>query len=309
MNDHSLPRNAIENSRYDIVKFTDGGFELEVNVSPSEETVWLTKQEMALLFDRDRSVISRHIKNIINENECSEKSNVHFLHIPNSDKPVEIYSLDIIISVGYRIKSQRGVIFRRWANTVLKQYLLRGYAIDSSRVLVSQENYLNLVSIVNRIDINQEKLASRVEALENKYPDIDCKVIFNGQLWDAASCIESLLAKAENSIILVDNYIDRQTLDLLSRRKTGVNIIIITNERGCNLTKKEITSFNSQCGELKLRYSDIFHDRFIILDKRELYYCGASLKDAGRKVFAIGKINDSFYLRETLSRLGSSCSE
>lgn len=209
----------------------------------------------------------------------------------------------MIIAVGYRVNSKRGTIFRRWANTVLRQYLLRGYAIDSSRVLVTQENYLNLVNVVNRIDSNQEKLTSRVDALEAKSNEVDNKVIFDGQLWDAVSCIENLLCKAKKSIILIDNYIDRQTLDLLSKKKTGVNITIITNERGCNLTKKEISAFQAQYGELTMSYSDKFHDRFIILDEEKLYYCGASLKDAGKKTFAIGKINDSICLNEILRRL------
>ena len=122
-------------------------------------------------------------------------------------------------------------------------------------------------------------------------------------MWDAVSCIENLLAKAEKRIILIDNYIDRQTLDLLSRKKTGVVVNIITDERRFNLTKKEISAFRIQYGELTIGYSDKFHDRFIIIDDKELYYCGASLKDAGRKTFAIGRINDSCYLRETLRRL------
>ena len=111
-----------------LVKFTDNDFELEVNVSPEEETVWLSKEEMSILFDRDRSVISRHISNIFKENELDEKSNVHFLHIPLSDKPVPFYTLDVIISVGYRVKSQRGVLFRKWASKILKDYLIKGYA-------------------------------------------------------------------------------------------------------------------------------------------------------------------------------------
>ena len=291
----------MESSKYEVVKFVDNGFELEVNVSPAEDTVWLTQEQLALLFSTTKQNISLHVNNILKDEELDQRTVKKYLTVQNEGgrqikRNINVYNLDMIISVGFRLKSKRGIIFRRWANTVLKQYLIRGYAIDSSRVLVTQENYLNLVNVVNRI-------ASRVDALESKNSTPENKVIFDGQMWDAVSCIEQLLSKAEKTIILIDNYIDRQTLDLLSKKKAGVNTTIITNERGCNLTKKEISAFNSQYGELTTRYSDRFHDRFIILDETELYYCGASLKDAGKKVFAIGKINDSEYLKEVLLKI------
>ena len=145
-------------NNYEIVKFKDDGLELDVNVSANEETVWLTKEQMSILFDRDRSVISKHIKNIFDEEELEEKSNVHFLHIANSDKPVQHYSLDVIISVGYRVKSKRGVLFRKWATNVLKEYLLKGYVINENRVVVSNENYIQLRNEV--VSINDRLLKS-----------------------------------------------------------------------------------------------------------------------------------------------------
>ena len=291
----------MESSKYEVVKFVDNGFELEVNVSPAEDTVWLTQEQLALLFSTTKQNISLHVNNILKDEELDQRTVKKYLTVQNEGgrqikRNINVYNLDMIISVGFRLKSKSGIIFRRWANTVLKQYLLRGYSIDSSRVLVTQENYLNLVNVVNRI-------ASRVDALESKNSTPENKVIFDGQMWDAVSCIEQLLSKAEKTIILIDNYIDRQTLDLLSKKNTGVNTTIITNERGSNLTKKEISAFNSQYGELAIRFSDRFHDRFIILDEKELYYCGASLKDAGRKVFAIGRINDPEYLKEVLLKI------
>ena len=293
----------MEQEKYEIVKFVDNGFELEVNVSPKENTVWLSQAEISLLFDRERSVITKHIRNIMAEGECDEKSNVHFLHIPFSDKPTVLYSLDVIISVGYRVKSQRGVAFRRWATSVLRQYMLKGYAIDSSRVLVTQENYLDLVNVVNRIDSTQSELAARVEKLENKYPELNEKVLWDGHMWDAVSCLESLISKAEKSIVLIDDYVDRQTLDILSKKKPRTRAIIVTDGRNSKLTQKEIAAFEKQNGTLTMRYSRIFHDRFLILDSKELYYCGASLKDAGKKVFALGRIHDSEYLQGLLFRI------
>ena len=293
----------MEQGKYEIVKFVDNGFELEVNVSPKENTVWLSQAEISLLFDRERSVITKHIRNIMAEGECDEKSNVHFLHIPFSDKPTVLYSLDVIISVGYRVKSQRGVVFRRWATSVLRQYMLKGYAIDSSRVLVTHENYLDLVNVVNRIDSTQSELINRVEKLENKYPELNEKVLWEGHMWDAVSCMENLISKAEKSIVLIDDYVDRQTQDILSKKKPKARAYIVTDDRNSNLTQKEIAAFEKQNGTLTIRYSRIFHDRFLILDSKELYYCGASLKDAGRKVFALGRIHDSEYLQGILFRI------
>ena len=293
----------MEQEKYEIVKFVDNGFELEVNVSPKENTVWLSQAEMSLLFGRDISVISRHIKNVLSEGECDEKSNLHFLQIPFSDKPTVLYSLDVIISVGYRVKSQRGVVFRRWATSVLKQYMLKGYAVDQARTLVTNDNYLSLLNLVTDMKSSQIKLEDRVEKLENKYPELAGKVFYDGQMWDAVFCIEKLLSKARQSIVLIDDYVDNQTLDMLSRKQDKVSVILVTNDRNAKLTEKETMSFNEQFGGLEIRYSRKFHDRFLILDGEELYYCGASLKDAGRKVFAIGRIHDNEYLQGILSRI------
>ena len=118
----------------EVVVFKDNEIELNVSLSTEENTVWLNRADMVELFQRDQSVITRHIRNIFKEGELDEKSNVHFVHIANSDKPVKYYNLDVIISVGYRVKSKRGIIFRQWANRVLKQYLLQGYAVNENRL-------------------------------------------------------------------------------------------------------------------------------------------------------------------------------
>ena len=155
----------MEQGKYEIVKFVDNGFELEVNVSPSEDTVWLSTEQISDLFQRERSVITKHISNIFKEKELYRNSVcANFAHTAPDGKTykVDYYNLDVIISVGYRVKSQRGVLFRKWATSVLKQYLLKGYAIDSSRVLVTPDNYMNLINVVNRIDSTQSELITRV---------------------------------------------------------------------------------------------------------------------------------------------------
>ena len=149
---------------YEIVKFNDEGLELDVNVSAKEETVWLTKEQMSILFDRDRSVISRHINNVFKDGELDKKRTCAFfaqVQIEGSreiTRRVEYYNLDMIISVGYRVKSKRGIIFRKWATNVLKEYLLKGYVLNENRVLASNENYIELRNEV--ISINDRLLKS-----------------------------------------------------------------------------------------------------------------------------------------------------
>ena len=289
---------------YELVKFVDGSFELEVNVSPEEDTVWLTKKDLSLLFDRERTVISKHIKNIFADGECDRKSNVHFMHVASSDKPVEVYNLDVVIAVGYRVKSQRGVIFRKWATSVLRQYMLKGFAVEPSRVLVSRENYLDLVNVVNRIDSTQTDLIGRVERLEDKYPELGMRIFFKGQLYDASSCIRGILEQAEREIILIDGYVARRTLDMLSGKRTGVSVLLFTSSRGNRITGKEISDFNAQYPSLEVHITDEFHDRFLILDRKRMYHIGASVKDAGRRTFEISENNDVRYLDMILERLG-----
>ena len=294
---------------YELVKFVDGSFELEVNVSPEEDTVWLTKKDLSLLFNRERTVISRHISNIFTDGECDRESNVRFMHVANSDKPVEAYNLDVVIAVGYRVKSLRGVIFRKWATRVLRQYMLRGFAVEPSRVLVSRENYLDLVNVVNRIDSTQTDLVGRVERLEDKYPELGMRIFFKGQLYDASSCIEGILEQAEREILLIDGYVDRRTLDMLSRKRTGVSVLLYTSSKGNSITGKEISDFNAQYPSLEVYITDEFHDRFLILDRRRMYHIGASVKDAGRRTFEISENSDRRYLDMVLERLGLSAGD
>ena len=148
--------------KYKIVKFVDNNFELDITISPKEENIWLSKNQISELFDRDRSVISKHIKKIFEDLECDTKSNVQKMHILNSDKMVEFYSLDIIIAVGFKTNSKRAITFRKWANKVLKEYLLQGYIINKERSLVTNENYVRLISKVESLD-------ERASNIENNY--------------------------------------------------------------------------------------------------------------------------------------------
>ena len=158
----------------EIIVFKYGGLELEVNVSEDRENVWLSKQQMAELFQRDRTVISKHLKNIFNESELSEKSNVQNLHVANSDKPVPFYSLDVIISVGYRVKSPNGIIFRKWATSILKDYMIKGYSINQKRLdALNKTIEIQSRMLASSLDIDAKEVLSVIETYSNALSLLD----------------------------------------------------------------------------------------------------------------------------------------
>ena len=256
---------------------------IRLDVRLENETVWLTQAQLCELFKRDVSVISRHIKNIFAEGELERESNLHFLQIANSDRPVALYSLDVIISIGYRVKSVIGTRFRQWANKILKEYILRGYAINErierlERKVFKHDEQINLV-------------------LQTALPPIQ-GVFYDGQLWDACSLVEKLVARAKTAILLIDNWVGAETLDMLAKKRKGVSVTVVMSEHKDRtgkprpmLAATDIAKFNTQYPTLTVRYSEKFHDRFLILDDREIYLIGASLKDLGKKCFAFTKLN------------------
>lgn len=251
---------------------------LRLDVRLENETVWLTQAQLCNLFQRDVSVISRHIKNVFREEELDKEGNLQFLQIANSDRPVALYSLDVIISVGYRVKSVAGTRFRQWANRVLKDYLLRGYAVND-----------RLERLERKVMKHDEQIAF---VLKTELPPVQ-GVFYDGQLWDACSLVAKLIARAAKTILLIDSWIDVGTLDLLAKKRQGVSAEVITSPRGGKVAESDIAKFNAQYGGLTVRTSSAFHDRFLVLDDRELYLVGASLKDLGRKCFGFTRMDAS----------------
>ena len=253
-----------------------------------EETVWLTQQQMAELFQKDQSVVARHINNAFKEGELDENSNMHFLHNTRYKyRPTKVYSLDVIISVGYRVKSKRGTAFRQWANKVLKDYLLRGYAINQ-----------RIAQIEQRTDTRFESHAARISALEDKVdffvrsslPPVE-GIFYDGQIFDAYVQIVSLIKQAKHSIVLIDNYIDETTLTMLSKRDANVSATIYTRQLS-NQQQLDITRHNQQYPPITVNLCHRNHDRFLIIDD-VVYLFGASLKDAGKKLFAYIKMQET----------------
>ena len=284
-------------NKYEVVKFIDDNIELDVNIDPYSETIWLTQSQMAILFGVDISRISRHIKNALNEGEINSQRNLRKTQIANSDKLVYLYDLDVIISVGYRVKSIKGVIFRKWATKVLKEYLLQGYVINEKRSLVTNENYVRLINKVESLD-------ERVSNIENNYKPQEFKnsqLFFDGQLYDAYTLIQSIFESANNEIIIIDNYVDRTILDRLVVKNSNVQVIIYTSIN-TRLLGKDINTFNSQYGGLDVRYTTNVHDRYIIIDQNKIYHLGHSIKDLGKKIFSISE-SDSNLISKLLSNI------
>ncbi len=246
---------------------------VEVEVRVEDETVWLTQAQMEVLFERHVSVISRHIRNIFQEGELDEKSNLHFLQIAFSDRPTAFYSLDVIISVGYRVKSQRGTQFRIWANRILKDYILKGYAMHE-----------RFEKLENRVAENEKKIDFFVRT---SLPPIQ-GIFFEGQIFDAYVFASDLIKSAKKTIILIDNYIDETILLLLSKRQDRVSAEIYTKQISAQL-QLDLTKHNAQYKLIDIKESTSFHDRFLIIDD-EVYHIGASLKDLGKKLFAFSKM-------------------
>ena len=249
---------------------------IHLEVRMADETVWLTQQQMSILYQRERSVITKHINNVFKEGECDQKSNVHFLHIPNSDKPVSYYSLDVIISVGYRVKSMNGTKFRRWANRVLKEYLLKGYSFNQRFEKLEQ-----------RVSRTEEKIDFFVRT---SLPPVE-GVFFDGQIYDAYKLVSRLVKSARKRIILIDNYIDESVLTLLDKRGEGVSAEIYTRQPGAQL-QLDIRRHDSQYAPIPVHVLTRSHDRFLLLDD-DVYHIGASLKDLGKRWFAIMKMQET----------------
>ena len=285
---------------YEIIKFENGNVELEVNVSPKEETVWLTQEQIALLFGKSRSTITEHINNIFDEGELEEMTSVG-----NSDRtnhrPAKLYNLDVVLAVGYRINSKNGIAFRRWANSVLKEYLLRGYALNEGRTLITKDNYLNLVNRVDSLDV-------RIGSVENavKHRFVEDVIISDGEMFDALVLITKMIETAYSSIVLMDPYIDATSLSFFKNKKEGVTLVVITSSRA-NIGRREISSFSDRFGRIEIKIDDKCHDRYLVLDNELFYHLGCSINYIGKRLSQITLIKDEFVIDALRKRINTLC--
>ena len=284
---------------YEVIRFKDGDFEIDVNVSPNEDTVWLNRNEISLLFNRDIKTISKHINNALNE-ECKNSTVAKFAIVQLEgnryvEREISYYNLEIIISVGYRVKSERGIIFRRWANSILKQYLLKGHVVNESRCIAHSDNLVQINNTINNIN-------DRLSTLEIKYDNLTSieifkdRIIYDNQVFEGYSFIKNLFNKATNRIIIIDSYLDYSVLEMINDINIDITIYIASHTP---ITNREILLFQ-QNHTLNVIRTNKYHDRFIIIDN-ELYSIGSSIKDIGKKISQISKL-ESIDIDELLNK-------
>ena len=262
-----------ENSGEIVMYQPDETIRLEVRMG--DDTVWLSANQMALLFDRDEKTIRKHINNVFAEQEVPKDINTHFLRVDGVKQPVAYYTLDVIISVGYRVKSLRGTKFRQWANQVLKDYLLKGYSINQ-----------RIERLEQRVSRTEDKIDFFVRT---SLPPVE-GIFYDGQIFDAYRFVSDLVRKATKSITLIDNYIDDTVLSLLDKRSAGVRATIYTQHISQQL-QLDIERHNSQYPAIEVKQFNRAHDRFLLIDD-EVYHIGASIKDLGKKWFAFTLMHD-----------------
>lgn len=264
---------------------------LKLEVRLEDETVWLNRQQLAILFDRDVKTIGKHIGNALKEELANLATVAKFATVQkegerNVIRQIEYYNLDMILSVGYRVKSQRGIEFRRWANQVLKEYLLKGYSIN------------------RRIEQLEKTVARHDERIEffvrTSLPPVE-GIFFEGQIFDAYTFASDLVKSARQRIVLIDNYVDESTLMLLNKRKPEVEATIFT-ARISQVLQLDIQRHNAEYPPVTVNEYRQSHDRFLIIDD-DVYHIGASLKDLGKKWFAFSRLH--FNPQELLERINN----
>lgn len=250
---------------------------IELEVRIEDETVWLNRHQLSELFKRDIKTIGKHINNALKEELKDLPVVANFATTASDGKVynVEYYNLDMILSIGYRVKSQSGIQFRIWANKVLKDYLLKGYAINQRIENIEAK----LIEHDQKIDFFVKTALPPVEG-----------IFYDGQLFDAYKFASDLIRTATKSIILIDNYIDDSVLILLTKRKPNVAATIYTAQISKQLAM-DIQKHNSQYPPVDVRQFKQSHDRFLIMDNKDIYHIGASLKDLGKKWFAFSKLH------------------
>lgn len=257
----------------------DEAVKLEVRME--DETVWLTQAQIAELFGTEVPAISKHIRNIIRSGELEKEATVSKMEIVRLEgsrkvkRVIDIYNLDMILSVGYRVNSKNATLFRRWANKVLKEYLLKGYSVN--RRLSELEQTVSEHS--KKIDFFVRTSLPPVEG-----------IFFDGQIFDAYKFASDLIKSAKHSLLLIDNYVDESVLLMLSKRQPEVTATVYT-QRITPQLQLDLDKFNDQYLPIDIRTCKLSHDRFLIIDDTEVYHIGASLKDLGKKWFAFSKLN------------------
>ena len=288
----------MQENKSNIIVYNDG--ELELKVSLENETVWLNRNQIAELFGRDVKTIGKHITNVFNDGELEQISTVaNFATVQNEGgreilRDIEYYNLDVIISIGYRVKSQKGVRFRQWATSILKSYIQNGFVINSDKITNDR-----FVSLENEVKFLKSKVENISNLLEDKTLKPKQGIFYNGEIFDAYVFVNDLLKRAVDEVVLVDNYIDETVFTLFSKYP-NIKIKIYTQNISKQL-KLDFEKYQKQYQNIELFEFKNSHDRFLIIDKKDIYHLGASLKDLGKKWFAFSKFEMNTF--EVLDKL------
>lgn len=254
---------------------------IKLEVRMEDETVWLTQAQIVELFQSSKANISEHIKNIYEQEELEESSTVRDFRTVRQEgkrhvvRNLTYYNLDAIISIGFRVNSKRGIQFRQWANKVLKEYLLKGYSINR-----------RLSELEKTVALHSEKIDFFVRT---SLPPVE-GIFYDGQIFDAYKFATDLIKSAKTSLVLIDNYVDESVLLMLSKRNPGVSATVYT-QRITPQLQLDLNKHNDQYPPINMRTYRNGHDRFLIIDDREVYHIGASLKDLGKKMFAFSRLS------------------
>ncbi|MBQ9900016.1 MAG: ORF6N domain-containing protein [Acholeplasmatales bacterium] len=300
-----------EANNYEIVKFESGNIMLDVRVSPNEDTIWLTQQEIAILFETSKQNISNHIIKIYEEKELEINSTVKdYLTVQieggrKINRTIRYYNLDVILSVGYRVNSKRGIEFRRWANSILKNYLIKGYSINTKRCLEHSDIINTLLKQVNELSNTSKRLDSiekKVDIVMHYFNDPKTHrhyALFKGNRIESDVAYQTIYKLAQKSIYIIDDYIDIKTLQLLKCVKPNINIIIFSDNKGSNsLNQNYINDFIKDTGIniIIKQNKKTFHSRYIIIDymtnNYQIYLCGGSSKDGGTSTNTIIELEE-----------------
>ena len=267
---------------------------IKLEVRLENETVWLTQAQMAELFDVKENTITYHIKEIYNTEELEIESTTRKIRVVRKEgnrdvnRNIDFYNLDMIISVGYRVSSKRGVRFRQWANKILKEYLLKGYSINQRMENLEQK----IDSRFSKYDNELQRINNQIDFfIHSSLPPVE-GIFYSGQIFDAYEFAVNLIKSAKRSLILIDNYVDESVLLMLSKRSDGISATIYTQNINSKL-QLDIAKHNAQYPPIHIKTYKNSHDRFLIIDGAELYHIGASLKDLGKKLFAFSKLNET----------------
>ena len=274
-----------------LINYNDG--EIEVTISIKEDTIWLSQKQIAELFDKDVRTVNDHIKAIYKEAELLENSTIRKFRIVQKEGDREVardishYNLDMIISVGYRVNSKKATKFRQWATTILKEYITQGYAINTHKITEHR-----LTNLENDMQFVKSKI-------KNDELQINQGIFYNGQIYDAYAFVNDLLKSAKSEVTLCDNYID-DTIFTLCSKYPKIKFTIYTHTISKSL-KLDYEKYKKQYENIELKETKEFHDRFLIIDEKQVYHIGASLKDLAQKVFVFSKIDiDALNIMEKL---------